>query len=178
MFYIRVHCEFVISDLYNDYEFDDTTFLRFLPTNHRLSLSPDEWVVVLILASQWKFLRVREMAKSALASRYCLTFLARINLGRVLSIPSWVVSGFVGLVQATTITDKEALEIDSDAETTAYKLFRIRELRIAGELSCVETKVEEIFKEELDRLRTKEETFRVSNTNRVVVNHILRSQVV
>ena len=93
-----------------------------------------------------------------------LTSLEKICLGRDLSIPSWVIDGFVGLVQAKTITDIEALEIDSlaGAETTAYKLFRIRELRIAGELSSAKTKVEEIFKEELDILRSREETFSLS----------------
>ena len=102
---------------------------------------------------------MRMVVKGALERRKTrspLTSLEKICLGRDLSIPSWVIDGFVGLVQATTITDNEALQIDSGAETTAYKLFRIRELRIAGELSCVETKVEEIFKEELDRLRTTE----------------------
>ena len=92
--------------------------------------------------------------------RLLLTPLEKICLGRDLAISSWVIDGFVGLVQATTITDEEALKIDSGAETiTAYKLFRIRELRITGELSSanLKTKVEEIFKEELDRLRSTEE---------------------
>jgi hypothetical protein len=127
-----------------------------------LSLSKEDWISVHTLATRWKFLGVRKMARSVL-ERYCVTSLEKICLGRDLSIPSWVIDGFVKLVQATTITDKQALQIDSGAETTAYKLFRIRELRIAGELSCAKTKVEEIFKEELDRLRATEKTF--SNTD-------------
>jgi hypothetical protein len=69
------------------------------------------------------------------------------------------------LVQATTITDDDALQIDIGAETTAYKLFRIRELRIAGKLSSAKKKMEEIFKEELDCLRTTEKMFTDSNVN-------------
>ena len=88
-----------------------------------------------------------------------LKALEKIRLGRDLSITSWVIDGFVKLVQATTITDEEALLIDIGAATTAYKLFRIREQRIAGEMFCCHTKVVEIFKEELDRLRSKEELF-------------------
>ena len=88
-----------------------------------------------------------------------LKALEKIRLGRDLSITSWVIDGFVKLVQATTITDEEALLIDIGAATTAYKLFRIREQRIAGEIFYCHTKVEEIFKEELDRLRSKEELF-------------------
>jgi hypothetical protein len=94
-----------------------------------------------------------------------LTSLENIRLGRDLSIPSWVIDGFVGLVKAVSITDNEALQIDLGAhwQTTAYNLFRIRELRIAGGLLCAKTKVEEVFKEELDRLRSTEKT--LSNTN-------------
>jgi len=117
-----------------------------------LSLLKEEWISVITLASEWRFLRVREMARLELERLCSLTSLEKICLGRDLSIPSWVTSGFVGLVQATTITDNEAIKIDSAVMTTAYKLFRIRELRIAGSLRSVKSKVEEIFKEELDRL--------------------------
>ena len=104
---------------------------------------------------------MRALAVSILEKHTTLTPIAKTCLGRDHSIPSWVIDGFVGLVQATTITDLETLQIDKYDETTSYKLFRIRELRIAGTLSSVRAKVEEIFKEELDRLRSKEE--RLSN---------------
>jgi hypothetical protein len=133
------------------------------------SLSRNGWISVLILASKWRFLHVR--ARAIVSLKYLRVPLKpseKIQLGRDQSIPSWVIDGFVELVQATTITDEEALKIDSGAETTAYKLFRIRELRlgIAGELLChgsVKTKVKEIFKEELDRLRSTEKIFSITN---------------
>jgi hypothetical protein len=110
---------------------------------------------------------VRMRAKSVLGSLR-FTPPMKICLGRNLCIPSWVIDGFVELVQATTITDEEALKIDSGVETTAYKLFRIRELIFTGKLSCsARTKVEEIFKEELDRLRSSEKM--LSNTNEKLV---------
>ena len=136
------------------------SLLRALPV--KLSLSKEEWTSILNLASRWRFLRVRETAKVILEHLGSLTPLEKICLGRDLSISSWVIEGFVGLVQAATITDGEALTLDLGALTTAYKLFRIRELRFAGEL-CARTKVEEVFKEELDRLRATEKMF--SNTN-------------
>ena len=128
-------------------------------------LSKKEWTSILTLGSRWRFLRLRKAAIFALERFTILpvTSLNKICLGRDLSTPSWVIDGFVGLVEATTITDEEALQIDSGAETTAYKLFRIRELRIAGNLTCARIKVEEIFKEELDRLRITEKMF---NTNK------------
>jgi len=124
-----------------------------------LSLLKKEWISVITLASEWKFLRVREMARGELEHLGSLTSLEKICLGRDLSIPSWVTSGFIGLVRATTITDDQAIIIDSAIMTTAYKLFRIRELRIAGSLGSVKSKVEEIFKEELDRLCSEETRF-------------------
>ena len=127
-------------------------------------LSEEDWISVLTLASRWRFLCVRAMAKNALERMGSLTYLQKILLGRSVFIPSWVIDGFVGLVQARTIPDFEALQIDLGAQTTTYKLFRIRELRIAGELSSVKRKVEEVFKEELDLLRAKEEM--LSNTNK------------
>jgi len=126
-----------------------------------LSLLKEEWISVITLASEWKFLRVREMARVELERLGSLTSLEKICLGRDLSIPSWVTSGFIGLVEADTITDDEAITIDSAIMTTAYKLFRIRELRIAGSLLPfrVKSKVEEIFEEELDRLCSEETRF-------------------
>ena len=138
------------------------------------SLSKEEWISVLHLASGWGFLRVKATARIVLEHFDSLTSLEKIQLGRDLSIPSWVIDGFVGFVQAETITDEEALEIDSGAEaTTSYKLFRIRELRIKVELIglkeketfSVKEKVQEIFKEELDRLRSAETMFSDLNTN-------------
>lgn len=134
------------------------------------SLSKKEWISVLTLASRWRFLHLRKMAKAVLELECfklgSLTSIEKICLGRELSIPSWVIDGFVGLVQATTITDIEALQIDSlpGAETTAYKLFRIRELKISGKLLCsAKAKVVEIFKEELDLLRSAEKLFNLNN---------------
>jgi hypothetical protein len=125
------------------------------------------------LASGWRFLRVREMAKSVLERSDCLTSIGKISLGRKLFIPSWVIDGYVELVHATTITNEEALDIDSGAETTAYELFRIRELIFTGKLtfSTWRAKVEEIFKEELNRLRSTEKTF--SNTNEKLAKKII-----
>jgi hypothetical protein len=132
------------------------SLLRSLPV--KLSLYKEEWASVLTLASRWRFLHLRAMTKIILEHLGTLTSLEKICLGRDLSISSWVIDGFVGLVQAVSITDNEALQIDLGAQTTAYNLFRIRELRIAGGLLCAKTKVEEVFKEELDRLRSTEKT--------------------
>ena len=135
------------------------------------SLSKEEWTSILTLASRWRFLRLRKAAIFALERLTTLTSLNKICLGRDLSIPTWVINGLVGLVQATTITDEEVLQIDLGAENTAYKLFRIRELRFTGELSSARVKVEEIFKEELSRLRAKEKMFNNINEDHTLLNY-------
>ena len=130
------------------------TPFRSLPVV-KLSLSKEEWIGVLTLASKWHFFCVREIAKTAL-EHLGLTSIEKIFLGRSDYITSWVIDGMVELVHAKTITDEEALKIDTGSNamtTTAYKLFRIREMRIAGELGCARTMVEETFKEQLDHLR-------------------------
>ena len=134
-----------------------TRHLRSLPPMGLPSLLKEEWISALQLASAWKFFSVKAMAENVLERPGSLSPLEKILIGRELFKPTWVINGFVGLVQATTITDEEALKIDLGAATTAYKLFRIRELRIAGNLSSAKTKMEEILKEELVRLRTQEE---------------------
>ena len=131
-------------------------------------LSKEEWISVLTLASKWRFagLRARAIVVLMRSPVGPLITLEKIQLGRQLYIPSWVIDGFVELVHARTITDKEALLIDTgiDVRTTAYKLFRIREQRIAGEVRSWSNRVEEIFKEELDRLRSDEKLFTASFT--------------
>ena len=142
------------------------SFLRSFPTERMPFpgplLSRKEWILALYLASKWEFLRVRARATAVLICSPVgpLKTLEKIRLGREVFIPSWVIDGFVELVQAATITNEEALIIDIGASYTAYKLFRIRELRIAEELPSAKAKVEEIFKEELDHLRSKEKVFK------------------
>lgn len=105
---------------------------------------------------------MRKIARVELERLGSLTSLEKVCLGRDIYIPAWVISGFIGFITATTITDDEALKIDSAIMTTAYKLFRIRELRITDRIistSDVKTEVEEIFREELNRLRSEERAF-------------------
>ena len=140
---------------------DDATFspFRTWPNMKMPPLSKEEWISVLILASNWMFVRVRELAVFALEKMATVTSFTKICLGMDHSIPSWVIDGFVGLVEATTITNFEAYRIDRYARYAAYRLFRIRELRITGKISSSRVVVEEIFKEDLNRLRSKEKMF-------------------
>ena len=103
---------------------------------------------------------MREVAKTHLESLTDFTSLDRIMLGRRVRIARWVVEGFADLVRREeTISDDEAIDIDCDVVTTCYKLFRLRELKIAGRLGSVTSHVEETFREELERIRSDEKNF-------------------
>ncbi|KAF8911640.1 hypothetical protein CPB84DRAFT_1958021 [Gymnopilus junonius] len=126
----------------------------------QLSLSKEEWLSVLTLSSEWRFLRLRDTAKGELERLSSLTSVEQICLGRQVRICHWVIQGFTDLVRRdATISDDEAIAIDCDVVTTSYKLFRLRELRIAGRLLSPMAAVEDTFKEELERIRSEEANF-------------------
>jgi len=129
----------------------------------KVELTINEWISVLSISSEWRFLRLREMAIAELG---ILNSVEKIRLGRELYISSWIVDGLSDLVLRTgTIIDEEAIKIDASAVGTVYKLYRLRELRItyANKHSTlsVKSKVEETFKDELARIIEKEKEYQV-----------------
>jgi len=126
----------------------------------RLSLLKAEWISILKLSTKWYFLNLRAMAISELERMQELTSIEKITLGRENKISSWVTTGFLDLVQrGDTITDDEAMAVDFDYITTAYKLFRVRERRIRRMTGSVSQEIEENFKDELDVTRAEEKGF-------------------
>ncbi|KDR75510.1 hypothetical protein GALMADRAFT_247952 [Galerina marginata CBS 339.88] len=132
-----------------------------LPVSLQLSMSKDEWISVLTLSSEWRFLRLRNMAISEL--QRSLTSVEKICLGRERHISSWVIEGFGELVhRKDPLTDDEAIDLDANYVTTAYKLFRIRELRISGtRVFSVLKLIQETFKDTLESIMEEERTFGV-----------------
>ncbi|KDR81819.1 hypothetical protein GALMADRAFT_58610 [Galerina marginata CBS 339.88] len=127
----------------------------------RLSLLKSEWVSILKLSTKWYFLKLRAMAILELNSMQELTSIEKITLGRENKILSWVTAGFLDLAQReATITDDEALAVDLNYITTAYRLFRVRERRITKMSASVLLEIEENFKNELDAIRTEEKGFK------------------
>ncbi|KDR75509.1 hypothetical protein GALMADRAFT_268084 [Galerina marginata CBS 339.88] len=132
-----------------------------LSVSLQLSMSKDEWISVLTLSSEWRFLRLRGMAISELERLESLTSIEKICLGRDLHISSWVVAGYVELVKrGDPITDEEAIDIDTGYITTVYKLFRIRELWLAKRISSATSTVDTIFKDQLDHIFEEEQTLK------------------
>ncbi|KAF8911639.1 hypothetical protein CPB84DRAFT_1842118 [Gymnopilus junonius] len=120
----------------------------------QLYLSSSEWLSVLKLATKWYFLRLREIAINELERLHELTSVEKVTFGRQYKVSSWVVQGFQELVnRKTSISDEEAVELDSDNVTTAYKVYRAREGRMLRSFVSVEEEIERVFKGELEAIR-------------------------
>jgi hypothetical protein len=99
----------------------------------RLSLSKDEWISVLRLATFWYFLKYRQIAISELQKAGELTLTDKIVYGKEFKIQSWVEEGCSELVKRNRTIDKqEALTIGYDF---TFVLFGIRERHLRGVLA-------------------------------------------
>ncbi|KIM35315.1 hypothetical protein M413DRAFT_41523, partial [Hebeloma cylindrosporum] len=113
----------------------------------RLSLSKTEWVSILKLSTKWRFLDLRELAKSELEAGKELSSVEKIVLGREIYDSSWILAGYRELVQKSdTMTDDEAIAIGL---LLAIKLFRIREIMLRRSLTSALGAIEDVFAEEL-----------------------------
>lgn len=128
----------------------------------RLSLSSSEWISVLKLATKWYFLRLREIAINELERLHELTSIEKVTFGRKYRISSWVVEGLQELVcRHTSISDEEAIELDSDYMATAYKVYRTRERRILQTISSVTEEIDNIFNDELEAIQADQKGYSV-----------------
>ncbi|KJA28751.1 hypothetical protein HYPSUDRAFT_61599 [Hypholoma sublateritium FD-334 SS-4] len=117
------------------------------------SLTKEEWTSVLKLSTLWHFIDARNFAIKNL--RPLISSLDRVVLGRDFYVSGWVKSGLQRFAsRKRTIEDDEAEKL---LFYTTIKLLRIREQR-RSKLESFDL-VAEVFKDELDFLRSQEETF-------------------
>ncbi|KAH9485722.1 hypothetical protein JR316_0002636 [Psilocybe cubensis] len=130
-----------------------------LSFNITVDLSKSEWISVLKLSTMWYFIKLRNAAISELAHSGVLDSIEMVTLGRKYRISSWITGGFVRLIERyDSITDDEAIDIDSTYVTTAYKLYRMREDRIKNRWNVSD--VEVVFGPELQAIRQDEEGYK------------------
>jgi len=90
-----------------------------------------------------------------------LTSIQKVQLGRAHKVSSWVIAGLADCVRASTpMTDEEAVDLDLDYITTAYRVFRIREQIKLGAPVNVSNEVTVAFKDELDAITFEEEALK------------------
>jgi hypothetical protein len=131
----------------------------------RLTLSKDEWISVLRLATFWYFLKYRQIAISELKKAGELTLTDKIVYGKEFKIQSWVEEGCSELVKRNPTIDKqEALTIGYDF---TFILFGIRERHLRGVLAsnAVASAIQESLKEELDIIKHFEVEYKVDEVD-------------
>ncbi len=131
----------------------------------RLTLSKDEWISVLRLATFWYFLKYRQIAISELQRVGELTSTDKITYGKEFKIQSWVEEGCSELVKRNhTIDKQEALTIGYDI---TFVLFGIRERHLRGVLAshAVASAIQESLKDELDVIKQFEIEYKVDEVD-------------
>ena len=128
----------------------DLSNLHVSGVSSRLTLSKDEWISVLRLATFWYFLKFRKLAISELDQAGELTPKDKVVYGRKFKIQAWLTAGCMELVgRDETISKEEAIAIDYE---TTFALFRIREKRLR-QFIAVTIDIEDVLKEELDVIK-------------------------
>src|SRR6266511_3584333 len=126
----------------------DLSNLHVSGVSSRLTLSKDEWISVLRLATFWYFLKFRKLAISELDQAGELTPKDKVVYGRKFKIQAWLTAGCMELVgRDETISKEEAIAIDYE---TTFALFRIREQHLRQPFTNITIAIEDILKEELD----------------------------
>ncbi|KAJ7496812.1 hypothetical protein FB451DRAFT_1359348 [Mycena latifolia] len=98
------------------------------------TLSKDEWMSVLKLATLWRFLEIREVAIKELASHaQSLDCIKRILLGKQYDVAAWLRSGYTDLARRDTpISLEEATTIGWEL---AIRIYQAREGALKANIS-------------------------------------------
>ncbi|KAJ6456081.1 hypothetical protein C8R45DRAFT_1034851 [Mycena sanguinolenta] len=116
-------------------------------------MTKEEWISVIKLSTQWRFLEARDLAIKQLDIRSDLTPVERIVLGRQYDIAAWLRKGYSALAQRsrTGISPEEASQIGWE---TAFRICAAREAKLrstaVGKIwsHLQSVNVEDIFGEE------------------------------
>jgi hypothetical protein len=88
-------------------------------------MKKDEWISVLKLSTQWRFLDARKLAIQQLQSRSDINSVERIVLARQYDVAAWLRTGYIELVQRRDIISRE--EAEKIGWQTAFLLGQVRE---------------------------------------------------
>jgi hypothetical protein len=117
-----------------------------------------------MLSTEWRFLDLRNMAKSELGAGKELTSVEKVTLGREFHNSSWVLEGYQELVQKSdTITDDETIRIEP---LMAINLFRIREIMLRHSLTAALLAVSDVFAKNSATSTTKKCIFALTKRRR------------
>jgi len=132
-------------------------------SNSRAWMSKDEWISVLKLSTQWRFLEARNLAIQQLDNGNDIRSVDRILLARQYDVPNWLRIGYTGLAQQhQSISREDAEKIGWE---TAFQLCRAREMSMvkscggAYYLGYSGDYIGDIFREEFMQVELASATF-------------------
>ncbi|KAJ7812016.1 hypothetical protein B0H14DRAFT_2858373 [Mycena olivaceomarginata] len=88
-------------------------------------MKKDEWISVLKLSTQWRFLDARKLAIQQLQSRSDIEGVERVVLARQYDVAAWLRIGYTELVQRRDVISRE--EAEKIGWQTAFLLGQVRE---------------------------------------------------
>jgi hypothetical protein len=113
-------------------------------------MTKDEWISVLKLSTQWRFIDTRNLAIQQLHSRLDLEDVERIQLAQQYDIADWLRMGYIHLVKRNRgMSQDEARKIGWE---TAFHLCQAREHAWASRTTwyygLTDTAIDEMFADE------------------------------
>ncbi|KAF8216963.1 hypothetical protein K438DRAFT_1704090 [Mycena galopus ATCC 62051] len=93
-------------------------------------MSKDEWLSVLKLSTQWRFLEARDLAIAQLNNHSDIGDVELILLARQYDVATWLRKGYTSIAERSEIISEE--EAQKLGWQTAFRLSQVREKRIVG----------------------------------------------
>ncbi|KAK7024961.1 hypothetical protein R3P38DRAFT_2951956 [Favolaschia claudopus] len=93
--------------------------------NSNTWMTTDEWISVLKLSTEWRFLQIRKLAIEMLTSTSQISSVQRIVLARKYEVASWLRRGYLELAQSAESISEEEGELLG--WKTAFRLIQARE---------------------------------------------------
>ncbi|KAF8216959.1 hypothetical protein K438DRAFT_1559229, partial [Mycena galopus ATCC 62051] len=93
-------------------------------------MSKDEWLSVLKLSTQWRFLEARDLAIAQLNNHSDIGDVELILLARQYDVATWLRKGYMSIAERSEIISEE--EAQKLGWQTAFRLSQLREKRIGG----------------------------------------------
>ncbi|RXW21149.1 hypothetical protein EST38_g4696 [Candolleomyces aberdarensis] len=120
-------CPIILPGCTND-EFESLLTVLFTPGAVPPTLSKDQWISVLKLATMWDMAQFRELAIGKLSSLN-LTPIQNLQLGKTYKVASWIVEGYTALLQDTQTISLDDLGASLGWETAARILWAAKKFK-------------------------------------------------
>ncbi|KAJ2933536.1 hypothetical protein H1R20_g3548, partial [Candolleomyces eurysporus] len=120
-------CPIILPGCTND-EFESLLTVLFTPGAVPLTLSKDQWISVLKLATMWDMAQFRELAIEKLSSLN-LTSIQKVQMGKTHRVASWIIEGYTAFLRDAQPIPLDDLGASLGWETAARILWAAKKLK-------------------------------------------------